>query len=117
MPETIIADNQSSSHRHNLLAVVLAGLIFSAASIWGGVTSDGFLEADSLTHYIYARFAITQTHYLVNIWGRPFVTGIYAVPAYCWGRFGVHLVSLALALICGFVAYAIARKQNYRWPA
>src|SRR5205814_4703558 len=89
---------------------------FSAASIWCAVTSDGFLEADSLTHYLYARFAIVETHYLVNIWGRPLVTGLYALPAYVFGRVGVRVTSLILALVCGFVAYAIARRQQYRWP-
>jgi hypothetical protein len=109
---------EDPAHRaKDLLPIALAVVIFSAASIWGAITSDGFLEADSLTHYLYARFAIVETHYLVNIWGRPLVTGLYAIPAYCFGRMGVRITSLVLALICGFVAYAIARKQNYRWPA
>ena len=29
---------------------------------------------------------------------------------------GVRVTSLLLALTCGFVAYAIARRQKYRWP-
>jgi hypothetical protein len=115
--ETLSIPKQSSTLRSDLLPIALAVIIFSAASIWGAVASDGFLEADSLTHYLYARFAIVETHYLVNVWGRPLVTGLYAIPAYYFGRMGVRTTSLVLALICGIVAYVIARKQNYRWPA
>src|SRR4051812_20543479 len=119
---TVVSDqpaqlqNPPSSLRADLLPILLAVLIFSATSIWCAIKSDGFLEADSLTHYLYARFAILETHYLVNIWGRPLVTGLYALPAYLFGRMGVRVTSLVLALLCGFVAYAIARRQQYRWP-
>jgi hypothetical protein len=111
------AQNQTSSWRSDVLPIAIAVVVFSALSIWFGIESDGFLEADSLTHYLYARFAILETHYLVNVWGRPLVTGLYSIPAFYFGRAGVHAVSLWLALICGFVAYAIARRHNYRWPA
>ena len=30
---------------------------------------------------------------------------------------GVRTTSLLLALVCGFVAYAIARRERFRWPA
>jgi hypothetical protein len=115
--QTVPLEHPVRPLRSDLLPIAIAALSFSALSLWFGFTSDGFLEADSLTHYLYARFAIVETHYLVNVWGRPLVTGLYAIPAYCFGRPGVHITSLALALICGFVAYAIARRQNLRWPA
>jgi hypothetical protein len=111
-----LIDDPPSSRRTDLLPIALSVLIFSAASIWCAITSDGFLEADSLTHYLYARFAILETHYLVNIWGRPLMTGLYALPAHLFGLMGVRVTSLMLALTCGFVAYAIARRQKYRWP-
>jgi hypothetical protein len=102
--------------RADLVPIAISVAVFCVFSIWGSISSDGFLEADSLTHYLYARFALLETHYLVNVWGRPLVTALYAIPAYCFGRAGVHATSLALALICGFVAYAIARGQRFRWP-
>lgn len=99
------------------VAIVLAVAIFASLSIAGSLTSEGFLEADACTHYLYARFAFEHPHFFVNIWGRPICTGIYALPAAMAGRFGVHLTSLALALGCGLIAWRIAREQYYRWPA
>jgi hypothetical protein len=106
----------SGKSEKQLLPMLLALAIFCSASIGYAIRSPGFLETDSLTHYLYARFALTERHYLVNIWGRPLVTGLYAVPAALGGRLGVRLTSLVLALACGFIAYAIARGQKYRLP-
>src|SRR3954471_15038112 len=100
-----------SPRRADLLPILLAITIFSSLSLYLAAKSEGFLEADSCTHYLYARFAITEPHYLVNIWGRPLVTGLYALPAFYFKRMGVRATSLILALLCGFVAYAIARRQ------
>jgi hypothetical protein len=95
-------------------------VIFAALSLVAGLVSPGFLEADSCTHFMFARFALAEPHYLVNVWGRPFVTGIYALPAAIGGRDTgremVRLTSLLLALIVAGVTYAIARRQQYRWP-
>jgi hypothetical protein len=51
------------------------------------------------------------------VWGRPICTAVYSVPALLGGRFGVRLMSLAMAIGCGLVAYRIAKNQGYRWPA
>src|SRR3954470_13538975 len=107
----------SSARRDNLIAALIAAVVFSSLSIYESFASPGFLEADSCTHYLYARFALREPHYLVNVWGRPLVTGLYALPAHLAGRFGVHLTSLALALTCAAAAYLIAAGQRYRWPA
>ena len=98
-------------------AMTLGTMLFAGLSIACAVASDGFLEADACTHYMYARFAFQEPHYFVNLWGRPLVTGLYAVPAVLGGVLGVRLTSLALALLCGWVAYRLARAQHYRWPA
>ena len=99
------------------LPFVLAAVIFAALSILAAVTSQGFLEADGCTHYLYSRYALTETHYLVNVWGRPFCTALYAVPAVVGGRLGVRFMSLALALAIAAITYRIAKGQGYRWPA
>lgn len=99
------------------LAILLAVLIFSGLSLWSAITSVGFLEADACTHYMYARFALGEHHFLINVWGRPVCTGIYAIPAALGGRIGVRVMSLLLALACGWIAYAIAKRQGYRRPA
>jgi hypothetical protein len=95
----------------------IAIALFSTASVYAAITSTEFLEADGITHYLYARFAFAEPHYLLNVWGRPLCTGLYALPALLAGRLGVRLTSLALALVCAVTAHAIARGQRYRWPA
>src|SRR5438477_11649182 len=100
--------------RRELLTLLIAGAIFSALSLAAAIASTGFLEADSCTHYLYARFAVGELHYLVNVWGRPLVTGIYAVPAALAGRMGVRVTSLALALGTAAIAYRVAKVQEYR---
>jgi hypothetical protein len=98
-------------------AIFVATAIFAGLSLWGAITSEGFLEADSCTHYLYARFAVGELHYLVNVWGRPLVTGIYCIPAALAGRMGVRVTSLGLALGTALVAYRIAKVQGYKRPA
>jgi hypothetical protein len=99
-----------------LVAALSAAGVFAILSVWAAVVSEGFLEADSCTHYLYARFALAEPHYLVNVWGRPLCTGIYAIPAALAGRMGVRLMSLVLALTCAGVAMHLARLQGYRRP-
>jgi hypothetical protein len=104
------------ARQSDLRALLLAILIFSALSLTASITSRGFLEADGCTHYLYARFAFAEPHYLVNVWGRPLCTGIYAIPAIAAGRFGVRTMSLMLAIGCALVARAIAGALGDRRP-
>jgi hypothetical protein len=99
------------------LPVALATIVFTSLSIAAAVKSEGFLEADACTHYQYAKFALAEPHYLVNVWGRPFVTALYAIPATLAGRIGVRVTSLCCALLIATIAWQIARDQKYRWPA
>src|SRR5439155_11629192 len=84
-------------------AVLVAIAIFASLSIWGAIRSDGFLEADSCTHYIYARYAFAQPHLFVNIWGRPVCTGVYSVGAHFFGRLGVRATSLIIAIAISLI--------------
>src|SRR5438105_1417514 len=108
------AERATSSDAWTLL---LVGGVFAALSLWAAIASAGFLEADSCTHYLYARFAVGELHYLVNVWGRPLVTALYAIPAALFGRLGVRVTSLLVALSIALIAYRIARLQQFRWPA
>src|SRR5262245_35606360 len=108
---------RASAFRENIVPIVIASAIFAALSIWAALASPGFLEADAVTHYQYSRFALGETHYLVNVWGRPFVTGLYAIPATLAGRIGVRLTSLACALVIALAAYRIAKFLGCRRPA
>jgi hypothetical protein len=112
--EHALLDPLEHGHR---LAMGLAIGIFAALSLAAGFSSVGFLEADGCTHYLYARFALRGSpHFLVNVWGRPLFTILYAVPSAFGGLTGAHLTSLVLAIACGLVAQRIARHQRYRWP-
>ena len=97
--------------------IILSILIFASLSILCAGTSEGFLEADGCTHYMYARWAFEYPVYFVDIWGRPFKTALYAPAAATVGLIGVRLTSLAVAITIAFIAYFIARGQKYRWPA
>jgi hypothetical protein len=102
---------------HNLLALLLGILIFAALSTWCSIKSVGFLEADAMTHYMFARFSAREWSYLVNVWGRPLCTGVYALPAIFAGVHGVRAMSLAMAIAAGLVCYRVARNQKSRMPA
>src|SRR3954453_4923344 len=104
---------QSLCNPKNFRALCIGILIFSALSLSMAFMSKGFLEMDACVHYMFARHSLAEPGYLINIWGRPLCTGIYALPAAIGGVIGVRIMSLLLAVICGMVAYRIAQKQNY----
>jgi hypothetical protein len=101
----------------NGLALVLGILIFAALSTWCSVKSVGFLEADAMTHYMFARFSFREWSYFVNVWGRPLCTAVYAIPANLFGVTGARAMSLVMAVATGLVCYRIAKNQKSRMPA
>lgn len=107
----------SGGSRRELATLAVPAAVFAVLSLAFAVTSEGFLTADALTHYLYAKHAFTEPHYLLDVWGRPFCTALYAVPAALAGRTGVRVASLVLALACAWATYRIARGQGFRWPA
>ncbi|HEY7120681.1 MAG TPA: hypothetical protein VH475_29120 [Tepidisphaeraceae bacterium] len=102
---------------HNRLALVLGIVIFSALSLWVGARSLGFLEADAMTHYMFARFSFREWSYFVNVWGRPLCTAVYAIPANLAGVAGARAMSLAMAVASALVVYRVAKNQRSRMPA
>lgn len=114
MPNPLISSHADPTSRRILwLGASVFTLLWAACTLLG----DGFFEADSCTHYLYARFALSEPHYLVNVWGRPLCTALYALPAALAGLIGARTMSLALALLCGQIAYLIARDHKLRHPA
>ena len=87
-------------------------LVFAALSFTCAVRSEGFIAADACTHYLYAKYAFQEPVNLVDVWARPLVTALYALPAQLGGRLAVRLTSLLVALGCGWVAMGIARGQG-----
>ena len=113
---TTVPDLTQPTQACDRLPLLIAAGVFSALSLAAAIASDGFLEADACTHYMFARFALGEPHYLVNIWGRPLVTGLYAIPAATVGLMGVRATSLLLALLCAYLTYRIAREMGMRRP-
>ncbi|MGA2497853.1 MAG: hypothetical protein ABSH20_08935, partial [Tepidisphaeraceae bacterium] len=103
--------------RRQIRAALVAIGVFALLSAVMAVVSKGFIEGDACTHYLYARFAIDEPHYLTNVWGRPFCTGIYAVPALIAGRIGVRWASMLISVAIAGILWRVARLQGYRWPA
>ena len=107
-------------HSPDRLVVAAAVLLFAAVSLALNVLSRGFLEADGITHYLFARWAPIEPQYLTNVWGRPFVTLLHLMPAQLPGRLleqpvslvAVRAVSMLMAVGCGLVAWRIAAWQG-----
>jgi hypothetical protein len=96
-----------------------AVLVFAGLSLVLNISSSGFLEADGITHYLFARFAFEQPHLLTNVWGRPFVTALHALPANLPGTFlgqpisliAVRAVSMTAAALAAIAAWRVAAGQ------
>jgi hypothetical protein len=98
------------------LSLAIALVIFCLFSTTAAIYSRGFLEADGCTHFLYSRFVWQEHHLITNVWGRPFCTAIYAVPA-LFHRQGVRTASMIMAVAISLLTFHIARRQNYRLPA
>src|SRR5438270_5764509 len=98
------------------LSLLIAVVIFALFSTTAAIYSRGFLEADGCTHFLYSRFVWQEHHLITNVWGRPFCTAIYAVPA-LFHRQGVRTASMIMAVAICMLTFHIARRQNYRLPA
>lgn len=94
--------------------LIVATVAYAILSTAMSFASNAFLEADGVTHYLYARFAFDVPAYFVDVWARPVRMLVHAVPAHFFGLHGVRAASLACAIGCAWVTYAIAREL--RWP-
>ena len=107
-------------HSHDRRIVAAAVLLFAAVSLTLNVLSRGFLEADGITHYLFARWAPLEAQYLTNVWGRPFVTLLHLLPAQLPGRLleqpvslvAVRVVSMLMAVGCALAAWRVAAAQG-----
>src|SRR4051812_22459207 len=95
------------------LSIAIA--IFCFCSTTAAIYSRGFLEADGCTHFLYSRFVWQEHHLITNVWGRPFCTAIYAIPA-LFHRQGVRTASMLMAVGISLITFGIARRQGYRLP-
>jgi len=112
LAEALYSDNEWPQSLSLLIAVVIFCIFSTTAAIY----SRGFLEADGCTHFLYSRFVWQEHHLITNVWGRPFCTAIYAIPA-LFHRQGVRTASMIMAVGIALITFNIAKRQNYRLPA
>jgi len=95
--------------------------VFSALSIYCAVASQGFLEADAMTHFMFSRHSFAEWPNFVNVWARPLCTAAYAIPANLFSDvrmslIAVRITSLILAVCCGLLTYRVAKDQGFKRP-
>jgi hypothetical protein len=81
------------------------------------ILSIGFLEADGITHFLYAEASLAYPWILTDVWGRPIVKLLHALPAAVPLKLGglheglvmVRWTSLAVALVGAWLSYLVAR--------
>jgi hypothetical protein len=118
---TFITDHRDVAQPPRVGASSTAGAwiaigIFGCLSLYCAIRSQGFIAADACVHYLYSRFAISEPTRFVDVWARPLVTALYALPAALGGRLAVRVLAMAIAVGCGLVAMSISRRQNQHWP-
>lgn len=88
---------------------IIAAIIVGA--ILGALYPDAYHQ-DGGTHFLYARDAFREHWRLVDVWGRPLFTSVYAVPA----LLGYRVAKFATVLICAAVGYhtwQLAREMGF----
>ncbi len=71
---------------------------------------DGY-QQDGGFHFLFARWSFEHPHYLVDVWGRPLFTILYALPA----RLGypvAKLLTVAVALAAAWHTAQLAREHG-----
>lgn len=92
------------------LVCVAGGL---ACSIGLSLRSDGVYHDDDLTHLQFARWSWSHPAYLLNDWGRPGFTVLYAAPA-ALGWTAARLFSGLLTAAAAWIAFRVAEHQRWR---
>jgi len=91
------------------LILVLLAVLFS----WFLMNSEGFVgDADSATHYRFARYSWKYPEYFLDHWAKPVFT-LLASPFAQFGHNGVSVFNLLAGLASVFFAWLIARKLDY----
>lgn len=116
LPESQSIGLERAAERAGWRVVIVATVIFALLWLYGAALSEGFIEADARTHYLSARFALSQPHRLISVWDRPLFMLLYSVPAATMGVMGTRTVSLLMAILCAWTAWRIAARLGMRRP-
>ncbi len=107
---------EEDAARRGWRVIAVAVSVFVLLWLYAAVSSEGFIEADARTHYLSARFALSQPHRFISVWDRPLFMLLYSVPAATLGVMGTRTVSLIMALLCAWTAWRIAARLGMRRP-
>ncbi|MEX2379231.1 MAG: hypothetical protein WD530_00690 [Vicingaceae bacterium] len=72
-------------------------------------------EADSINHYLHARYAIAHPELLLNHWAKPLFT-LIAMPFAQFGIIGVKVFNFICSLLSLYFISRIAQLLNWRMP-
>lgn len=95
------------------LIALLATLLGLVLSIRMARLSDGVYHDDDLTHLQMARWSADYPEYLLNDWGRPGFTLLFALPAQ-FGWFAARCFSGLLTALTAWLVYGVAREMGIR---
>lgn len=87
--------------------------LFLIAAVVLALRSHGAYHDDDLDHYFMARAAFRQPHFLIDTWGRPAFTILYALPAQL-GWLVTRLFTVALALLAAILTARAAARIGFR---
>ena len=73
-------------------------------------------QQDGGTHYLFARWAWTYPQNLVDVWGRPLFTTLYAIPALLGYR-AAKLLTVAIAVATAWQTWRFAEDEGMPRPA
>ncbi len=107
----------SQAASSSLTLVLTTAFLYLILSTILNFASKGFLEADGVTHYLYARFAFDNPAYLVDVWARPVRMLIHFLPAHFFGLHGVRAASLVCVLLTAWIVTRIAKGLGWKAPA
>ena len=111
MTDAASVPNATDAAQSDRLAAWLcaAGLLITA--FFGWISPDGLYHFDDLTHFLYAKWSWRWPAYLLNDWGRPGFTALYAPAAY-FGWPMCRAVSALLSAFAAWMAYRIAQRAG-----
>lgn len=72
-------------------------------------------EADSINHYLFARYAATHPELLLNHWAKPLFT-LLAMPFAQFGFIGVKIFNALCSFFSLYFVYRIAQSFNWKRP-
>jgi hypothetical protein len=104
-----LSELQKPENRAWLVLGSVTLLMSLLALVAQGTGDDG----DSVTHYLYSRYAFAHPANFFNHWAKPLFVMVSA-PFAQWGITGVKLLNVAFWGLQGYFTIQIARHFNYR---